>query len=209
MATTAHPVGAVLVGGASRRMGQDKALLTHEGEALAERACRSLAAHLEEVVVVSRALGDHPGLGVPEIEDRLPGFGPLSGVHAALEHAGGRAAFVLACDLPAVGAELVEYLLERAVPMPSEEPLVVLPELEGRAQPLAALYSGPCHREIESWLVSGKRRVLDFVDSVRAVRVELTPDLAFFSRGLLDNVNDPQEARRLGIVSARREWGGE
>lgn len=197
-------VGAVLAGGRSRRMGADKARLELEGRSFGARAAAALGSELERVVVVSGRLGDHPDLGVPEIADRLPGNGPLGGLHAALDHAGGLPVFALACDLPAVGPELVAHLLELALPVmdPAGPPRAVVPALGGRLQPLCGVYSPACKRQIELRLAAGARRVLDLIEAIDAVRVELGPELAFYRDDLLENVNDPELARRLGVEPA-------
>lgn len=199
MAARPEIVGAVLVGGESRRMGADKACLELAGESLAARACGVLARRLDEVVVVSRSVGDHGAVGFAEIADLLPGFGPLAGIHAALEYANGRAVLALACDLPRVSSELVQYLLERAEEADLEGTVALVPDLGGRVQPLCAVYSGPCAPGIGSFLRSGGRRVMEYVETIDLVRVELGPELPFFRSDLFDNVNDPAAARRLGI----------
>ncbi len=185
-------------------MGADKARLELAGRSLGGRAIAALGARLERVVVVSRRLGDHPDLGAPEIADRLPGHGPLGGLHAALEHAAGRPVFALACDLPAVGPELISYLLELALPTVTtgDAARAVVPALGGRLQPLCGVYSPGCKPEIERRLAGGERRVLGLIEAIDAVRVELGPDLPFYRADLLDNVNDPELARRLGIELA-------
>lgn len=197
-------LGAVLAGGESRRMGVDKARLELAGRSFGARAVAALRAELERVVVVSRRLGDHADLGAPEIADRLAGNGPLGGLHAALEHAAGRPVFALACDLPAVGPELVAHLLERALPTVTGggPPRAVVPALGGRLQPLCGVYSPACAEEIERRLAAGARRVLELIDAVDALRVELGPELPFYRDDLLDNVNEPELARRLGVELA-------
>ena len=63
----ANVAAAVLLGGASRRMGRDKAQLAHDGVPLATRTARLLAAHFEEVLLVGGAPPDGaPGRRVPD-----------------------------------------------------------------------------------------------------------------------------------------------
>ena len=97
-----HPcAGAVLCGGASRRMGRDKALLELGGVALAARVARAMtAAGADPVVAVG---GDADALGrwqLAVVADDHPGEGPLGGVltalHALREHP---IVAILACDL--------------------------------------------------------------------------------------------------------------
>ena len=79
----ASPVGVVLAGGSSSRMGRDKAVLTLDGETLAARACRLLAAVCpvakpnasplaQEFVKAMVAPEFHPALALDS------GFGPVN-----------------------------------------------------------------------------------------------------------------------------------
>lgn len=193
-------IGAVLAGGGSRRMGQDKARLELEGRSLVERAADCLRQHLREVVIVSARIGDHPHPEVQEIADRYRDRGPLGGIHAALEHAHGRAVFVLACDLPRVGPELVGFVLEEARSVFEQDggPGVLAVEMAGREQPLCAVYSPACRGPMEHSLRAGDLRTLDFAAGVGLVTLPLTPSLPFFREDLLLNVNAPAEARAVG-----------
>jgi molybdopterin-guanine dinucleotide biosynthesis protein A len=100
---TAPPfAGAVLCGGASRRMGTDKALVELDGRPLAARIADALrVAGATRVVAIG---GDAPalqGLGLEVVTDLHPGEGPLGGIVTALSTFAGEVDLVavLACDL--------------------------------------------------------------------------------------------------------------
>jgi molybdenum cofactor guanylyltransferase len=104
--------GMVLTGGASRRMGVDKATIDIDGEpcvARVERALRAVASPCVEI---------GPGAtSFPSIVEPMPGEGPLSAIAAGREalvemgHDG--PVLVLACDLPFVTEELLRWLATR------------------------------------------------------------------------------------------------
>src|SRR5579875_2032426 len=108
------PVGIVLAGGRSRRMGRDKAVLRLDGAAtLLERSIATLrAAGLEEiaVVVATPERGRELRSAIPalekirmiadEIPDRGPLGGPLGGLYSALRAYPGRDVLLVACDMP-------------------------------------------------------------------------------------------------------------
>lgn len=131
-----EPLGVVLAGGASRRMGATKALVGFAGAPLASYPLATLrAAGLTEVVLVAR--GDVAGLdalGAPVwIEpDGLPRH-PGNGLVCALERADGRAIVALACDMPFVPAPLTAWL--------ARQDGSVMPVLGGRRQPLLARWA--------------------------------------------------------------------
>jgi molybdenum cofactor guanylyltransferase len=94
--------GAVLTGGASRRMGTDKALLEVDGRALALRVADALrAAGASRIVAVGGDLERLQALGLEAVPDLHPGEGPLGGILTALAATDQDVVVVLACDLPA------------------------------------------------------------------------------------------------------------
>jgi molybdenum cofactor guanylyltransferase len=129
-----RPLGVVLAGGASRRMGQDKATLPTPGGRLPERAALRLAAVCPEVVLADRGRGL-----VPELRSLAdgPGSGPVAGILGAAAVYPGRALLVLACDLPEVPEALLAELAR-----PSGFDWVV-PRWRGLVEPLVALYRAP------------------------------------------------------------------
>jgi molybdopterin-guanine dinucleotide biosynthesis protein A len=132
-----HVEGAVLVGGASSRMGRDKATLPYEGEALALRSARALSACVARVRLVARP-GALPELGFACIEDRHPERAPLVGVHAALAACEASAVLVAACDLPDVDPRVLLALLALGLVAAGAD--VVAPLGPRGPEPLLAIY---------------------------------------------------------------------
>ncbi len=125
--------GAVLCGGASRRMGRDKALLPVDGVPMAARVAGALrAAGATEVL----AIGGDPGalgpLGLRPVPDGWPGEGPLPATLTALTAASEDIVLVVACDLVAPDAAsmaaTVEALRARL------DAVVALPIADGHRQ---------------------------------------------------------------------------
>lgn len=137
--------GLVLAGGASRRMGRDKATLEVDGERLVDRAVRLLGAVTRLVVVVRgpvRRLGPVAPEGVRVVEIDDPGAGPLGAVVRGLDtlacppHAlpADAPAAILAVDQAAPNAAVLRRLAERLGRSPAVVPLV-----DGRPEPLHAV----------------------------------------------------------------------
>jgi molybdopterin-guanine dinucleotide biosynthesis protein A len=125
-----RPAGVVLAGGASRRMGRDKALLEIDGETLVARAVRRLEEVCEAVLIADGGRG----LGPASVPDG-PGRGPAAGLLGAARARPGRPLLVLAVDLPFVPVPLLGELAR------SEADLAI-PRWSGGVEPLCALY-GP------------------------------------------------------------------
>jgi molybdopterin-guanine dinucleotide biosynthesis protein A len=128
--------GLLLTGGASRRLGQDKATLVLAG-ATESLACRT-AALLAEVAQPALEVG--PGYSaLPAVREEPPGAGPLVALAAgavrlrALGWAG--PAVVLATDLPRLTRGFLAWLANH----PSERSVV--PVVDGVPQTLCARYA--------------------------------------------------------------------
>lgn len=125
------PVGLVLAGGESRRLGSDKARL--EGAALPLGAVERLAAVCAEVAVADRGRELVPGRRSLADGD---GRGPAAGILGGAAAFPGRPLLVLACDLPRIPAVLLAELARSATAD------WVVPSWEGGLEPLCAFY-GP------------------------------------------------------------------
>lgn len=130
----AGPVGIVLAGGASLRMGRDKARIELSGETLAASAARRLAAVCSEVALADAGRRLHPGL--PSLPDG-PGRGPAAGLLGAASRFPGRSLLALACDLPRVPVPLLAELARSADGIDW-----AVPRWERGIEPLCALW-GP------------------------------------------------------------------
>lgn len=191
-----RPAGVVLAGGASRRMGRDKALLEFGGETLVARAARALANVADPVVIADRGRGLVPGF--PSVPDGA-GAGPAAGILGAAAALPGRSLLALACDLPWIEPGLLALLVAEAgdgwiVPLSSRglEPLCAL---YGPAA-LAALAERVARGEFD---LSGLSTVPGL--SVRELRVE--------EEGAFRNLNTPDDLRAAlaqgAAASSRRK----
>ena len=126
----------LLAGGESRRMGRDKATLVLEGGVLWERqlgALRNL--HPAELFVSARSDPAWRPRGVRFIGDALPSRGPISGIAASLGQISTAHLLVLAIDMPLMSEEYLDEICRRIEPGGGAVPFI-----EGRAEPLAAIY---------------------------------------------------------------------
>jgi molybdopterin-guanine dinucleotide biosynthesis protein A len=100
---------AVLAGGASRRMGRDKATLPVGGVELAAHALAAAARVADPVVLV--APDGHPARRLPAPMVADPGRGPLAALAAALAALDAEHVLVLAGDHPGLRVELLAHLV--------------------------------------------------------------------------------------------------
>lgn len=104
-----RPLGVVLAGGRSRRMGKDKAEVLLEGRTLLGWVFAALSQVVSEVLVVGREAAG----GIPSIPDAVPGGrGPSAGIVTALMEAGGSPILVVGVDQPWVRPATLAALLD-------------------------------------------------------------------------------------------------
>lgn len=115
--------GAVLAGGASRRMGRDKALVEVGGVPMAARVVSALrGVGADPVVLIGGDATTLAGLAADVVPDRWPGAGPLAGMATALtSDALSRADLIVvaATDQPWLDPETLGVLVDAAVADPS------------------------------------------------------------------------------------------
>ncbi len=189
------PVGVVLAGGASRRMGRDKATLVLGGRALAARAADLLATACEEVVVADRGRGLVAGR--PSLADG-PGKGPAAGLLGAAAARPGRDLVVLACDLPAVPPALVAALAR-----PSAADCTV-PRSRRGIEPLVARYGPAALAALGRLVAAGElsvRRLLERPGLDLDLEVEILEGAALARFGdpdeMFRNLNSPEDLEGL------------
>jgi molybdopterin-guanine dinucleotide biosynthesis protein A len=193
------PVGIVLAGGDSRRMGHDKALLALPGlagESLPAAAARRLAAVCPQVAVADRGRGLLPG--VPSLADGS-GRGPAAGILGAAAAYPERSLLVLACDLPLVPAGLLAELAAVA------EGGWVVPRWEGGMEPLCALYGPAALAALAARVAGGRFALHDLaLEAGLAVRFLGPEELSRFGppADLFLNLNTPADWERYASAVA-------
>lgn len=126
----------LFVGGLSRRMGTDKAVLKFEGESLWARQLRLLRELKPDVLWMSARV--RPAWCPAEIEcvlDEPPSRGPLSGLAAALRKIETSHLLALAIDLPCMTLEPMRRLLSLVEPGCG-----VVPAQGDLLEPMCAIY---------------------------------------------------------------------
>lgn len=181
--------GLVLAGGASRRMGHDKASLKLHGRTQLEWAHDLLSRHCERVFTSIRA-GQHDDparSGRPVIVDMHEGAGPIAGIAAAQAAHPGHAWLVLACDLPFVDDACVETLIKSR----GGRPVVAYASThDGLPEPLCAIYEPESRAGVLAAIESGRNCPRKFIIGT-GVELLAQPDPS-----ALDNVNTPDELLR-------------
>jgi molybdopterin-guanine dinucleotide biosynthesis protein A len=202
----------IQAGGASSRMGEDKALKPFLNRPLIQRVIERLAPIADELIVTTNHPADYAFLNVRLIPDLKPGRGALGGLYTAISSAAQPLVAVIACDMPFANSKLIETMRKNMI---EEEADVVIARVTSQEEekgkrsegyePLHALYRREtCLPAIESAINADQWKVIAWFPQVK-VRVLTTeeiksadPDgLAFW------NVNTPEEFAKAESIASR------
>jgi molybdopterin-guanine dinucleotide biosynthesis protein A len=200
----------VLAGGRSSRMGSPKAALDWHGSTLLRRVTGIVGRSVDGPVVVVRAPGqDLPalGAGVEVVADAREGRGPLQGLAAGLAAIGDRAkvAYVSSTDVPLLHTAFVRHVVAAC-----DGGLdVVLPEIDGHRQPLAAVYRLRLLSTVQELIAADRMRPAFLFERSRVLHLTAEamlrdPALARWDPqlGSVSNLNEPADYERARALPA-------
>lgn len=193
---------AILAGGASRRMGRDKALMPFRGVPLIQHVTEQLRPMFAEIIVGANSPSAFGFLKLPVIPDRVPGKGPLMGILSCLSAITSDLCFITGCDVPWIDPGFVQTLLRRA---PGHD--IVVPRTpEGYFEPLFAVYRRSVAAAAQNAIDAGERRIAVLFDRVRVCPVEFPANEWYQNlntpedyHGAVDNAEDDARAARGDI----------
>lgn len=190
----------VLAGGKSRRLGRDKAQEVIAGERMIDRIIRILRSCADEIIVVVADKQRGRDLRLPGYvniaTDIYPNTGSLGGIYSGLNTATNDWCFVAACDMPFLNHALVDYLISYRKGFDA-----VIPILDGRPEPLHALYSKSCVLAIQKQLLANDFKIARFFPMQKVCFVEeekiriKDPELRSFL-----NINTQEDLDKIQIL---------
>ena len=201
----------LLSGGASRRMGRDKALLPHpEGGCWLERSLALLGSLEMPITLLSRhvehhrlaeALAQRSALQLSAVDEPPPWEGPLRALQRLMALHPGERLLLCPVDMPLLRRTALETLWRQAqAPLTTQPgPAALAPELllahDGtRLQPLLGVYPSrdDLRRDLDDCLATGERRLQGWLARHPHRCVALDPSD-------LRNMNHPQDWPLLSL----------
>ena len=189
----------ILAGGASRRMGCDKAALQLGGQSLLQRATGLMRTLFPAILLsVQQPRGDLDPV-ILQVRDDVPDAGPLAGLCAGLRYATTPWVFAMAVDMPYLRHGIIQRLAGLR-----ENHQAVVPIAAGHLQCLAAFYAATALPALQSVLESrGERGMRTAISVLDVRRVD--------ERCLYDADADPRSFADLDtpedLARARRHFG--
>jgi len=182
--------GAILAGGKSKRLGEDKALVKIGDIPLIERAVQAIKPVISQPMIITNTPKKFDYLNLPIYRDIIPNLGPLGGIYTALNYATDNHVLVMACDLPNVTTRIIQVLWDRG----SHQDILVLDAGFG-LEPLCAVYSKRCIPVIKDQIEKGELKVTDFFPKIQKVEVLKLKEIEDRSSGRFLNINTPADRR--------------
>ncbi|MBK9070975.1 MAG: molybdenum cofactor guanylyltransferase [Myxococcales bacterium] len=194
-------IGCILGGGDATRFGGiDKLALQIEGSSICQRLLAALAPVVDEVVVATGAAGRARLDSVPShvriVHDAAPGLGPLAGLAAAFSQSSATAVVLVGGDMPFITTPVLRRLL--AAYRAGHDGAAF--SVNGRLEPLLAVYGRALLPHVSDLLARGSRRMSDVLEkSMGNVCVLTENDLASVDEHFrcLTNLNSAHDVARI------------
>jgi molybdopterin-guanine dinucleotide biosynthesis protein A len=186
--------GIILSGGKSTRMGgENKAFIKLEGVPIVHRIYTLFKELFKEVLIVTNQQELFKNFDSKIYSDLLPHQGALGGLYTGLFFATFQYSFCVACDMPFIKKELVQYILTQ---IGGED--VIVPRTQDGLQPLHAIYSKTCIDPIKIIMDQGKYKIIDFYHQMN-IKILEEEDFILLDplRESFINVNTPEELHSI------------
>lgn len=180
--------GVILAGGKSSRMnGNYKGNLIYDNETFVEKIISELGKMTKQIWISYGEEMHDSYEGCRIVQDEYPGCGPLSGLHAGLKKCDSEFALVAACDMPFLQIELYQYLF-RFLEAQYDG---VVPIIEGKMHPLAAIYRTNIAVSLEEELKKKHFKMQKVCRQLNLRYVDVSDSESY--RQMLTNINTVEE----------------
>ena len=158
--------GIVLAGGKSRRFGSPKAFATIDGQPFYMRSIKALMPFVKRMIIVTNEdLKPFFGKGEYDVVkdmEQYTGHGPLAGIYSAMERFSYPWYAVVPVDVPFIDENVFQAML----PYCQEPVQAVIPVVNGKKEPLIAIYHHSVKDSLSLQLSRGKRSVHQWLKEI-------------------------------------------
>ena len=181
--------GVILAGGKSRRLGyKTKALLQVGNKRIIERVIDAVHGVTDRVILITNSPDDYKYLGLAMFGDIIPDSGPIGGIYTGIRNSQTHQNIIIACDMPFIKSELLEFLLQK-----SEGYDIVIPATIDGYHPLCAIYSKNCIKPAKSLIESKSLKVTNLFQYVKVNKVIFGENDPYYTQNMFFNVNTEED----------------
>ncbi|MBK1812063.1 molybdenum cofactor guanylyltransferase [Clostridium sp. YIM B02505] len=159
----------ILAGGKSTRMGFDKQFLKFEDKQLIDVMSEKLYTSFEEIIIISNKPELYKDSPYKIISDEVKDMGPISGIYEGLKAAKGEYVYFIACDMPIINLDFIEFMKDRLIKEPKQCCIV---ERETYMEPFNAFYSKSLLQEVEQMIKADKRALKQLIRASDTLYIE-------------------------------------
>ena len=159
----------ILAGGKSSRMGFDKQFLQIDNIRIMDNLILKLEKEFDEIIIVTNKPEEYIDYKYKILKDIIVGKGPLSGIHVGLKESSSDYAFVVACDMPNINLDYIQYMKNL---MGNKDYDGCVTCLDGFIEPFHGFYSKSIIDEIESYLENNIRSVTKLIKNLNFHKIK-------------------------------------
>ncbi len=179
----------ILAGGKNARMGREKAYLKIGERTIIEEQSDTLSRIFDEIIIVANSQNYFKNIDVKVVTDIIPDSGPLGGLYSGLAVSSNIHSFLIACDMPFINLQLIDYMIKQI-----GENDIVIPLSSKGIETLFAIYSLNCLETIKRQIEFRKLKLLDILSFFK-VRYISQEEIEKFDpkESSFFNVNSPKD----------------
>ena len=183
----------ILAGGKSKRMGHDKLELALGKQTLLETVLNRFKKEFEDVYLSIAEKEKYPKIKARRIEDILPGAGPMSGLHAALQSLPDGGVFLVAADLPYACPKAAKRIIELCEK--KEACIIRLPD--GKLEPLFGYYCKTLLPKCEEAIKTGEYRMTGIIMNAETRFIAPQELGELWNEKIILNINYPEDYEKI------------
>jgi molybdenum cofactor guanylyltransferase len=188
--------GVILAGGKSRRLDyRNKALLQIGDKTIIELVVDALSKVTEKIILITNSPQEFEFLKLPMLGDTIPNSGPIGGIYTGLKESKTHQNIVVACDMPFIQPQLLQFLVCQ-----SKGYDIVIPLTIDGYHPLCAVYSKNCIEPIETLIETQSLKVTNLFQHVKVREVMFGTQHPYYTLNMFLNVNTVEDYLRATHV---------
>jgi uroporphyrin-III C-methyltransferase len=178
---------AILCGGMSSRMGQEKGLVLFKNKPMIQHIIDAVESFSDDLFLMT-SNADYKQFNLPMHSDVHPNCGPVGGIFSALSHAKNEKVLILSCDVPLISSRVLEKLIFTA-----DQADVIYFKTNSYDHPLVGLY----HRRIKNHFLEAiqnqKFKLMKVLENMNTNKIALQKEEAY----QMQNINTQEVLNQL------------
>ena len=178
----------ILSGGKNSRMNyKTKAFLKFNGDTFIHRTLLAVADYEEKIISCNdfKAYKDFKNEALL-VSDSFKEIGPIGGIYSALKKSSFSHALIVACDMPFLNKDILNYLGNYDF---KEDALI--PIVNGKIEPLCGIYKKSSVKIIENMIKDKDYKLMNLLKNLNTKYLDIKDNNNFL------NINNPEEYSKL------------